>query len=225
MKLKTTVVTIVYFAVIAALLFGSAGTLTWPGAWAFLVILCVATVLIDVSLLRHDPELLAERMKVPIQRGQPGWDKVFITAFLVLFVAWLPLMGLDAVRFGWSDVPAWLQAVGSVTLGAGLWIAYLALRENSFDAPVVRVQAERGHRVISTGPYARVRHPLYSGAALFILGTALLLGSWYGLAVGAVLIAGVAVRAVLEERTLAAQLDGYVDYRNRVRHRLVPGVW
>jgi protein-S-isoprenylcysteine O-methyltransferase Ste14 len=224
-KVRTLLATIGYFAVIAALLFAPAGTLAWPAAWGFLAIMLGASVVIEVMLLRHDPDLLAVRLGPPIQRGQKWWDKVWVSVFAVLFMAWLALIALDAVRFRWSEVPVWLQVVGAAAVVGCYFIAYLAFRENTFLAPVVKVQAERGQRVISTGPYARVRHPLYSGALLFLAGTPLLLGSWYGLGAAVVLIAGLALRAVLEERTLAAELDGYVAYADRVKYRLVPRVW
>lgn len=184
-----------------------------------------AGALIEAMLARRDPALLAERLGPPIQPGQEGWDKVWISAFLLLFFGWVALMALDAVRFGWSQVPVWLQVLGAAGIVACYWICYLAFRENTFLAPVVRLQTERGHHVVSTGPYAHVRHPMYAGALLYLVGTALLLGSWYGLAAAVVLAAGIALRAVLEERTLARQLPGYSAYMREVKRRLIPGIW
>jgi protein-S-isoprenylcysteine O-methyltransferase Ste14 len=224
-KLKTLLVTLASLAVLAALLFGPAGTLGWPAAWAFLAILAGASAVIEVMLLRHDPALLSERLRFPIQSGQARWDKLWIAVFVPLFLAWLPLMGLDAVRLGWSHVPLWLQGVGGGAVVACFYISYLVYRENSFLAPVVKLQADRGQHVVSTGPYAHVRHPLYAAAVLFLIGTALLLGSWSGLAGAVVLVAALALRAVLEERMLAADLPGYAGYMRQVKYRLVPGVW
>jgi len=224
-KLKALLVTLAWFAGLLALLFAPAGTLEWPAAWAFLAILAGASAVIEVMLVRHDPALLAERLRPPIQHGQKGWDKAWIAAFVPLFLAWLPLMALDAVRFGWSHVPVWLQGVGAGAVVACFYISYRAYRENTFLAAVVKLQADRGQHVVSTGPYAHVRHPLYAAAVLFLVGTALLLGSWYGLGGAVVLIAALALRAVLEERMLAAELPGYADYMHKVKYRLVPGVW
>lgn len=211
--------------VFAALLFGAAGTLRWPEAWVFLVVFFGAALLLTMQLARRDPALLAERMKPPIQRGQPLWDRLLLMTVAILFVAWLPLMGLDAVRYRWSDVPGWLEVIGGAGVAAGMWICHLAFRENTYLAPVVRIQEERGHRVISTGPYAVVRHPMYAGAGILFSSTALMLGSWYGFAASLVMACLVAVRAVFEERELRRGLAGYAEYAARVRYRLIPGVW
>ena len=134
-------------------------------------------------------------------------------------------MGLDAGRFHFWPVPIWVQAIGMLALFLSLAVVFLTFRVNSFASPVVKIQRERGHRVIADGPYRHVRHPMYAGAALLFLGVPLLLGSWYGLALAPLLTVGLAIRAVLEERTLARDLDGYADYAARVRCRLVPGIW
>jgi protein-S-isoprenylcysteine O-methyltransferase Ste14 len=138
---------------------------------------------------------------------------------------WLILMGLDAGRYRWSQVPFALQGAGFVLLCLGSYLVWLTLKANSYAAPVVKIQKERGHFVVTTGPYAYVRHPMYAGALLFIAGAPLLLGSWRGLAAGAGLVLVIGTRAVLEERTLKAEFDGYADYAHRVRYRLVPHLW
>jgi protein-S-isoprenylcysteine O-methyltransferase Ste14 len=216
---------LVGLAIMLVLLFVPAGTLAWPAGWIFLIEFSVASVLITRWLLRHNPALLEERMKPPIQREQKPWDKVLMVVFLFLWCAWFVAMALDAVRFDWSVVPLWVQVLGVLVIAASMYIMFLIMRTNSFAAPVVKIQVERGHRVISDGPYAIVRHPMYSGAVLLILGIPLLLGSWWGLALSPVIILLLAIRAVLEERTLMAELPGYADYAARVRHRLIPGVW
>jgi protein-S-isoprenylcysteine O-methyltransferase Ste14 len=134
-------------------------------------------------------------------------------------------MGLDTVRFGWSAMPAWLRWIGGGGFIFAFWMIYRVFQENTFLAPVVKIQRERGQQVISTGPYAIVRHPLYAAALLLILSTALLLGSWYGLTASAVLASGLAFRTVMEERELRRGLEGYAAYARRVRYRLVPFVW
>jgi protein-S-isoprenylcysteine O-methyltransferase Ste14 len=216
---------LVGLAIMLVLLFVPAGTLAWPAAWIFLLEFALASILITRWLLRHNPALLEERMKPLIQRDQKPWDKALMAAFLFLWCAWFVVMSLDAARFRWSMVPLWLQVLGVLAVAVAMYIMFLIMRTNSFAAPVVKIQAERGHRVISDGPYATVRHPMYGGAVLLILGIPLLLGSWWGLALSPVIILLLAVRAVMEERTLMAELPGYTDYVARVRYRLVPMVW
>jgi protein-S-isoprenylcysteine O-methyltransferase Ste14 len=215
----------VWYGVFALLLFLPAGTLAWPGAWAFLVEMAAVSLVTGRLLARHDPALLRERLGAPIQQGQSAADKIVLCTLILLIFGWLVLMALDAVRFAWSSVPIALQAVGALAILLCMAIGYRTMRENSFAAPVVRIQAERGHHVITTGPYRHVRHPLYAGALFFFAGTPLLLGSWYGLAAAPVLVALLAIRIVIEERTLLAALDGYADYAARVRYRLIPRVW
>ena len=216
--------TILAMLLLGGLLFLSAGTYDWPGAWAFLALLGTIGLGGGSWLAATDPELFKERMKPMFQRGQKGWDKKLMGAILALWLSWFVVMGLDH-RYGWSSVPLSLQVVGFLLLVLMMVIVVYVLRENRFAAPVVRVQTERGHRVVSTGPYAFVRHPMYASMLFYGLGVALLLGALSGLIVAAALIVLIAIRAVFEERTLAAELPGYAAYAERVRYRLVPLVW
>jgi protein-S-isoprenylcysteine O-methyltransferase Ste14 len=122
-------------------------------------------------------------------------------------------------------MPLALQTLGLVLLGLGIYVIWLTMLENSYAAPVVKIQKERGHKVISSGPYAYVRHPMYAGALLYVLGLPLLLGSWWGLATAPLLALMLILRIPLEERTLRAELEGYADYAARTRYRLLPWVW
>jgi protein-S-isoprenylcysteine O-methyltransferase Ste14 len=205
-------------------LFGAAGTLLWPAAWAYLVLVFGPGLLITLVLAKRDPALLEERMKPVIQKDQPLWDRILISTFLLLWVGWFVLMGFDA-RFGWSAMPVWLQWLGAAGVLLTMWIWFLIFRENTFLAPVVKIQKERGHKVISNGPYAIVRHPMYATALVFFAATALLLGSWYGLAGALLLAAWLVVRTALEDRELKRGLAGYTEYAARVRYRLVPLIW
>ncbi|MBB6410932.1 methyltransferase family protein [Mesorhizobium sangaii] len=216
--------TFVWFGVMGAMLFLSAGTLNWPGAWVFLVVMVGLSLTMGVALARRDPGLMNERLGPPIQKNQTAADKVLLTVLLAAIFGWLALIGFD-FRFGWSAVPVWVRAIGALLLLLGIWICYLTMLENSFAAPVVKIQDERGQRVISTGPYSYVRHPMYAGAIFFFAGTALLLGSWWGLASVLVFVALLAVRIFIEERTLRTGLRGYDNYAAQVRYRLVPLVW
>ncbi|MCP3372552.1 methyltransferase family protein [Bradyrhizobium cajani] len=207
-----------------ALLFASAGTLHWPSAWVLLVTSALLGPLCGWWLYRIDPALLAERLRPVLQRDQPAADKLFMTVFIVAMLAWLALIGIDR-RLQASDIPAGLQALGLVLFLASTLFTMWVFRENSFAAPVVKLQAERAQHVISTGPYAHVRHPMYSGMILFFTGVPLLLGSWWGLAMVPLFLVLFAVRIGIEERTLREGLPGYADYAARVRYRLLPGVW
>jgi protein-S-isoprenylcysteine O-methyltransferase Ste14 len=219
--LRTTIWLLFLFGV----LFAAAGTLDWLGGWIYFGLSVVITVAGGLWLLRRDPDLLEERLGSLVQRDQKGWDKIFMLAMLVLWVGWLVLIGLDAKRFHWSHVPFSVQMLGLALLVLATYIIGLTFRENSYAAPVIKIQKERGHQVVSTGPYAYVRHPMYAGAVLYIIGIPLLLGSWWGLAASILIIVLIGVRAVLEERTLAEELEGYAQYASRVRYRLVPYLW
>jgi protein-S-isoprenylcysteine O-methyltransferase Ste14 len=211
--------------IFSALLFGAAGTILWPAGWAYLIIFFIGALWITLLLARHDPELLAERMKSPVQPDQPFWDKVFLLAMAVAWCGWLVLMGLDATRFRWSAMPVWLQCAGGGVMALSFRMIARVYRENTFLAAVVKIQTGRGHRVVSTGPYAMVRHPLYAAVLIHLPASALLLGSWYGLAASFVLAGGVAFRTAMEDRELQRGLEGYTEYAARVRYRLIPFVW
>jgi len=211
--------------IFSALLFGAAGTIRWPAGWAYLILFFVGALWITLFLARHDPALLAERMKIPVQKGQPFWDKILILPMIVAWCAWLVLMGLDAVRFRWSAMPLWLQCAGGALIVLSFWMFARVFRENPFLTAVVKIQTERGHRVISTGPYAAVRHPLYAAVLIYLPANALLLGSWYGLAGSFVLSGGLVFRTAMEDRELRRGLAGYAEYAARVRYRLIPFVW
>jgi protein-S-isoprenylcysteine O-methyltransferase Ste14 len=221
---KLVVRTTIWLVLLAVLLFGAAGTARWPQAWIYLVWAAAISFGGGFWLSRHDPGLLEERLGSLVQRDQKAWDKVFMGIVLVLWFAWFALMGLDR-RHHWSDVPLYAEVAGFALLCLGCYLVGLTFKENSFAAPVVKIQKEREHRVVDTGPYAYVRHPMYAGALLINAGAPLLLGSWWGLAVGALFTVLIGVRALLEENTLKAELAGYVDYAARVRYRLVPYVW
>jgi protein-S-isoprenylcysteine O-methyltransferase Ste14 len=215
---------LLWVAGMGALLCLAAGTLDWPAAWVFLATVAVSGVASGLWLARTDPALLAERMRPVMQAGQPAADKTFMLVFGCTSLLWFIAMGLDR-RVHASFMPLALQALGLAMLLAATGFILWVMRENSFAAPVVKVQAERGHHVVSTGPYALVRHPMYSGAVLFCIGAALLLGSWWGFLIAPLFAVLFAIRTGIEERTLVADLPDYADYAARVRYRLLPGVW
>jgi protein-S-isoprenylcysteine O-methyltransferase Ste14 len=210
-------------AILGVLIFWPAGTLAYPGAWAFLALFALGGAAMTLWLSRHSPSLLRERMALPVQRDQKAWDRVFMVLFILGFAAWLIVMGWDAARTSFAAVSPRLQALGGIAIVLNMLGTWWTFRENAFAAPVVKLQ--EGQRVIDTGPYAIVRHPMYASVLLFFLGLPLLLGSWLGLALSAVFILAIAWRAVHEERALCVELGGYESYAGRVRYRFVPLIW
>lgn len=206
-----------------ALLFAAAGTFHWPSAWTYLIVSALLGPACGLWLAKTDPGLLAERLKMT-SADQPAADKWFMLVFMLAILTWVALMGLDR-RVQASNVPIVLQMAGLVMFLASTAFIMWVFHENSFAAPVVKVQAERHQQVISSGPYAYVRHPMYAGVMLYFIGTPLLLGSWWGVAMVPIFFVLFAVRSRIEERTLVAGLPGYADYMSRVRYRLFPGLW
>jgi len=225
-NVKMLVAQLAYLIVLFMLpLFLAAGTLAWPAAWVFLILFFSFTFALTFWLFKHNPGLLQERMTVAPKADQKAWDKVLFILLYVVFLAWLVLMPLDAVRFHWSQMPVWLQVLGAIILICSFPLFFLTFRENSFLSPTVRIQTDRGQTVVSTGPYHYVRHPMYAAALLFVFGTALLLGSAFGLLGGLILVGMIARRAVLEENTLRQELLGYDAYMTQVKYRLIPAIW
>jgi protein-S-isoprenylcysteine O-methyltransferase Ste14 len=215
---------VIWVAVMGALLFVPAGTLHWPAAWVFLGTVAALGVVCGGWLAKTDPALLAERMNPMMQRGQPFADKVFMPVFGLAALTWFVTIGHDA-RIHAFHFPFALQALGMAMLLVSTSFVMWVMRANSFASPVVKLQTERGHRVISSGPYAYVRHPMYSASVLFFGGAPLLLGSWWGLAMAPLFAVLFAIRARIEERALVDGLPGYADYTRQVHYRLLPGLW
>jgi protein-S-isoprenylcysteine O-methyltransferase Ste14 len=207
------------------LLFLPAGTLAWPQAWIFLALFAVCSVGIGLWLIKTNPSLFAERMKPILSVEQKPRDRVIIIAILVFFYAWFAFMALDARRFGWSHTPPWAQILGALLIVSAFvgWVQ--VLQANHFASVTVRLQKDRGQTVISTGPYAVVRHPMYSYALLLMIGVPLLLGSLWGLLGLVLFVPLLGLRAIGEETMLMDGLAGYRDYTAKVRFRLLPGVW
>jgi len=212
-------------AVGGVLLFWPAGTLTWPQGWVFLALFFGCSQTLGLWLLRKDPALLAARTRSPFSAEQAPRDRAISLAILIAFAAWLVLMALDARRFAWSHAPIVMQVLGAILIVMAFWGWRGVLAANSFAATTIQIQAERDQRVISTGPYAVVRHPMYAYTILLMLGAPLLLGSLWGLTGLLVLLPLLAARTLSEEALLIRDLPGYGDYVRRVRFRLVPGIW
>jgi protein-S-isoprenylcysteine O-methyltransferase Ste14 len=200
------------------------GIHAWTAAWVFLGLWFGFWVLILVWLFRQNPELFQERMRLGTS-DQAGWDRIIGPLVDVSLVIWLLITSYDAGRFHWSSVPVWLQVLGAMILIGAFYLYFLTFRENSYLSPLVRVQGDRGQKVISTGPYHLVRHPMYASTLVVIVGASLLLGSWYGILGGLVVAFALGWRIIIEENTLKKELSGYREYMLQVKYRLIPYIW
>ncbi len=208
-----------FFLLSAVALFASAGTFAVAGFWVYLGIL-LAVIVLSLTIL--PPDLVRERMRPDGQRPPLGLR--LFTA--VMFMDWI-VAGLDRGRFHWSDsVPVWLQWLSLVVVAAGYALAFWAMVVNRFFSSVVRIQAERGQYVVTTGPYAFIRHPGYLAGLVIIVASGPALGSWLaGVILVVTSVPFLLYRAITEDRVLLAELSGYRAYAERVRWRLWPGIW
>ncbi len=206
----------------AILLFGSAGRLNWIAGWFYMGLYLVFIILNSVLLASQGTGLIEERGRM---QAPKKWDRVFAVVYGVSGLALLIVAGLDN-RLAWSPVLGWrVQIVALVFMAAGLGLFSWGMATNAYFSAVVRIQEERGHHVVSSGPYRFVRHPGYSGIILFSLATPVLLEALWAF-IPAIIVSGAIVgRTWLEDCTLQAELDGYKDYTHRVRFRLIPGIW
>jgi protein-S-isoprenylcysteine O-methyltransferase Ste14 len=210
----------------ALLLFVPAGTLRWWRAWMFLAVTVAVMAAAIFSILPDSSGLFSERARGVIQKGQPLWDRILVILLVVSYVGQIVFIPLDVFRFQLMPKPGGLVSfLGLPLYVAGWWIMTLAMKVNPFAVPVVRLQEERHQRVIDTGVYAVVRHPMYSGFAPMVVGPALWLGSYTAALLAIVPIVLLAVRSVFEERFLKRELKGYDAYTEKVRYRLIPFVW
>jgi protein-S-isoprenylcysteine O-methyltransferase Ste14 len=212
---------VVGFVVIAVALFGSAGTTSYWQAWVYLAVCAITSTLVTHRIV-NDPRLLASRTKAGPTAEQRPIQRVITAAGAVVLVAGYVVPGLDR-RLHWSDVPPWLCIAGDAAIAISMWMVDRVFEVNSFGAATIEVAD--GQTVISTGPYAIVRNPMYACAALYLVGLALALGSYWALVPAALAILGFVVRLFDEEAMLVRDLPGYAAYCARVRWHLVPGVF
>lgn len=210
-------------AVMFAALFWPAGTLDWPRGWIFLGLFLALTAIAIVWIWRTNPELFAARSRY--QRGTKRWDAVVATLTMILFAAILPVGAFDDGRFHWAPQPDWVVLAGYILMIVGYLGLTWAQSVNRHFEPTVRIQTDRDHKVIDTGPYAVIRHPGYAFATVLGAGMALSLGSLYALIPVGLLVVVLFGRTLGEEMELRRGLEGYEEYMDRVRWRWVPGVW
>ncbi|KUI12605.1 hypothetical protein AU191_20450 [Mycolicibacterium acapulense] len=220
--LRTMAVGLIEPVLFGSILFLAAGTFDFWQAWVFLAVFAVTTWALGLYLLRTNPEALKRRMRAGPTGETRTKQKALIAGWYLTLVTVFVVSALDH-RFGWSHVPTGICLIGDVLVALALGVVMLVVIQNNYAAAVVRV--EEGQKVISTGVYRLVRHPMYTANVILVVGISLALGSYWGLlvVVPAVVVLGLRIRD--EEKLLQDELDGYSEYTQAVRHRLVPGVW
>lgn len=220
------VFTVVFLAAFGLLTILLGGDWHWTEGWTFVILFWIACLITSVRMYFKDPGLFRERFSSPVQKEQKAWDKILIWLVILTYLVWMVITPLDARRYSWSPpLPLVIKAIGFAAAAVGFWFFYETFRENTFAAPVVKIQNERQQQVISTGVYALVRHPLYLGAILYVVGGSLLMGSIFGVLTGLLFAFVLAVRSIGEERMLRTELAGYQDYMKRTRWRILPYVF
>jgi protein-S-isoprenylcysteine O-methyltransferase Ste14 len=212
--------------IFGGLLFLPAGTLNWWRAWVFLAVISVNVIAVMVGVFRENEELWNERLKPPVQPEQPLADKILTSLFALTFFGLIVAIPLDVFRFhGLGKPSAIASGLGLLLVVAGWWIISRSFKANTFAAPVVKHQVDRHQTVIDTGVYSFVRHPMYAGAILLMLGMPLWLESYAAVLFAIVPIGIIIVRILFEEQFLKRELKGYDAYTKKVRYRLLPYFW
>jgi len=206
----------------AAILFFAAGTLDIPRAWLYFGLYLVYLAVNMAVFLKWNPDIIRARSETKLTKG---WDVAFGIVYTVSMVLIPAIAGLDVGRYHWSVLDARFAALGILLFLPGAALITWAMAVNKFFEGTVRIQKDRGQTVVTTGPYAYVRHPGYAGMSLIYIAPPLIIGSAYALIPAAAIVAGLVVRTHFEDRMLLEELDGYAEYAKRVRYRLVPGVW
>ena len=222
--LRLTLQIVISLVLFAALLFVPAGTLDWWHGWVYLGVLTVMGVAGAAWLYVYNKPVVEERLGGVVQRGQPLADKLLVLLLLVPLLGWLLFLPLDT--FHWQLLPkpgVVISSLGLVLVCFGYWLMLKAMGDNEFAAPVIK--HERGQRVVDTGSYAVIRHPMYAGFIPYIVGSRLWLESYAGVLVGLLPIGLIVARIFLEESFLRRELPGYDAYMQKVRYRLIPYVW
>jgi protein-S-isoprenylcysteine O-methyltransferase Ste14 len=219
---------VIYLAMLfnAVLFFAAAGRLDLPRAWAYIIVQALIMTFIFILMFFRFPEM-AEVVNARGEMKMPKvWDKLFAVFYTIITIILLPLIaGLDVGRFGWSELNLWWMGLGFFLLFFSLFVSEWALIENKFFELGVRIQKERGQKVVSTGPYAIVRHPGYIAFILLYTSFPLIVGSFYALSASLLTAILLVFRTALEDATLQRELEGYVEYTKKTRYRLIPLIW
>ncbi|MFC2057838.1 methyltransferase family protein [Campylobacterota bacterium] len=211
----------------AVALMWPAGTWLWWEAWVLVGLWAIYGVVTMIYLLRNDPVLLVERLKlVPLHKDQKVWDKVLMLLFFIAGIGLYLLPGFDVMRYEWSDpLPLWARVIAMLVHLPCFVLLWWVMRENTYLSQVVKIDKERGHKVITTGPYTYVRHPMYTVTIILLFAVPIALGSRFTLFLSLFLMVLVIIRTYLEDRTLYAELVGYSEYVKHTIYRLIPGIW
>ncbi len=211
-----------FVSVLALLIFLPAWTISYWQAWIFLAVFTTSVLAITVYLMRYDPKLLERRVNAGPGAEKERKQKIIQSIASLAFIAIIVLPGLDH-HFGWSIVPTSVAIVGDGLVALGLLCIYFVFKANSFTSATIETATEQ--KVISTGPYALIRHPMYSGAFVMLVGIPLALGSWWGLLAVVPMVIVITWRLLDEEAFLGKNLPGYEEYRKKVKYRLLPLIW
>jgi protein-S-isoprenylcysteine O-methyltransferase Ste14 len=222
LKIKTFFGFVELFVIIVLFLFVPAGSFDFWQAWVYSIILVGSSATITFYLWKTDPELLARRVNAGPVAEKERTQKLVQSFNTLLFIAFLVISALDH-RYGWSNVPLYIVILGEILVILGYFLIFLVFRENAFASAIIEVTADQ--KVITTGPYSLVRHPLYMGGLIMMLGTPLALGSWWGLLMFIPFTLGIIWRLLDEEKFLSKNLPGYKEYCQKVRYRLIPFLW
>jgi protein-S-isoprenylcysteine O-methyltransferase Ste14 len=222
LKIKTLLGFVELIAIIGLFIFAPAGSFNFWQAWVYSIIFFMSSATISAYLWKRDPELLARRVEAGPVEEKEKTQKIIQVFASLLFISILIVPSLDH-RFGWSNVPLYIVIIGDILVVLGFFLVFLVFKENTFAAATIEIATDQ--KVITTGPYSMVRHPMYSGALIMLFGTPLALGSWWELLVFIPFTLIIILRLLDEEKFLSKNLTGYNEYCQKVRYRLIPFLW
>ena len=213
---------IIMYIFIALALFLPAGTIFWLQGWIYIIIMIIFSSYYITYLARKDPELLKARAKT---KTTESWEKKLGVIGTPFFILMYIIPGFDAIRFQWLNVPLYVSIIGFIGMILALILFFFVSRENMYLSRVVEIQEDRGHTVITTGPYRIIRHPMYLAVIILYISHCLALGSLFSLIPCAIIIITIILRTIHEDKMLHEQLKGYKEYAQKTRYKLIPGIW